>query len=403
MGVGACYILEILRTKQIDAFVSLNPLWLLDEEKEVYDKIKEFVARYHQFPPITEVFKHPPKEYKKGYPITYWENKLKERYAAQLLSKIKLLSTNSTEPLKDLEAIHKQVAAFYENYEMEAVIAPDKIGGFIKRTLDTLRKNRLAGSAGYDTGYPTLNEVTGGYIPGEIFVYVARLKMGKTMYLLNSLATTLKHHKCMFISMEMSLETIIKRLLAIRLKTPQFLDPQRVVPSFLDAEINKLNPNLVLINGASINSISHIGTLINLHKPQIVYIDGAYLLEDGTYYRSEWERAKKVIERLKKVALSKKVALVCSYQLNRQATKKDAPEVEHIALTDAVAQTAGAVCAIIPNKNDDTKRRFLLLANREGPSGIDIEVHWDFVNMGFIETGEVSVISAEEVNDETGW
>jgi len=390
--IGLYFLYKILKTGNADFLLRVPPKWfLLGEEKKEYKKIKKYIKDYGKLPP-------PPSSLPAGYedhPLEYFFDRLKKRYCNRLISKIKAEEIPEEKIEKYLMWIEKEITELTAMQSLSYMITPDEFTSFALKTVDALRKNKICGLLGYPSGYPSLDFNTGGFISGDLFVYVARMKTGKTMYMLNSLRKLAKEHTCMFISMEMPLQSIQKRLLALELKTPNFVSQNRIIPSFLDKKIKELNLNIYLVNGASLKDISDIYSLISFYSPEIVFIDGAYLLNAGSF-RSEWEKATHIVRELRLMALKTNTAFVATYQLNRQAVKSKDVEVEHIAFTDAIAQSASAVIGIV-NSDNSNEKEFVILCNREGRDKIKIKVNWDWQNMNFEEIGED--ISFEDVND----
>lgn len=391
--VGIYLLHKILLDNRPDLLVKLNRRWFItQEEKEMYLKIKKFITKYGVLPK--------PETTPLGFtnePIEYYIDSIKTRYLLTLVNKLKLTEVED----KNVEKVLRKFISEVNNSEVEmtdGIIPESQFNEFIIKTVNDSRIRRVSGLYGYPTGYPTIDAVTGGFLKGDIFVISARLKKGKTIYMLNILRKLAKEYSCMFISMEMSLYSIARRLIFLETKLPNIILANRIVSSFHDEELKKLNLKITFVNGTILKDVSDVAHYITYYKPEIVFIDGAYLLPTEKIFKSEWERAKHIIEELRRIALLTEKPIVCSYQLNRQATKSKEPKAEHIAFTDAIAQSASVVIAI--NETDNPiERKFYILANREGESDINIRVAFDWANANFEEiTNNAMINYVEEVD-----
>lgn len=385
--IGLHLLYKVWKDNRPDVLIKIQPSWLLQEEFKLYNKLKDFISKYNQFPKKIEI---PPIDFQ-DEPLGWYLESIKKRQLQLLINKLKL-SPISEENIEDI------IAEFIKDIqEVELFVKYDVItdfNSFTKTVIDDIRFARVGGLNGYPTGYATIDSLTGGLTPSDLFVIVGRLKQGKTIYMLNMLRKLSKDYLCMFISMEMSPKAIAQRLLFLETKITNIINHERIPSSFVDKYFSKINWNIVMLDSSAIQDVTDIRYLINFYQPAVVFIDGAYLLPFKTVsYRSEWERAKNTIEELKHIAMGTAKPIVCSYQLNRQSLKVKEVETEHIALSDAIGQSASVVLAVLPN-DVDTERELKILANREGESGVAVRVSFDWINGNFEEiTDNVKVIS----------
>lgn len=394
--IGFYFLYKVLQTGRADYLLKVPSRWFLTtEEKKELKRIKQFVIKYHKLP-------SPPDTIPVGYndeTLDYYVDALKTRYCMHLLQIVKSKPVTEESAEKLLKFLHSEITNLYTKASSDLAITEKDLPTEINNVVNQMRLNKVAGILGFPTGYSMIDRNIGGLIKGEVIVFVARLKIGKTMYLLNITRKVAKEVRTMFVSMEMPLRSVIKRVVALETGTSIFTDTRRVPSSFLDEAYKKINLNLILVNGANLTGIDNLYSLIQFYKPEIVFIDGAYLLQFDNY-RSEWERAKNTIEILRKLALNLDVAMAVTWQLSRAyAKQKDKEKVEdyHIAYSDAVAQSATAVIAITQTGNN-LARKFNILCNREGETG-EFLVKWDWARMNFDEV-EKGVIEETLMEDE---
>ena len=400
--IGLHLLYKILKENKPDALLYLPRKWLLlPEETKEYKRIVSFLKKYGELPKPND---NMPVGYE-DQPIQYYLDELRKRYARKLIANIKASEVDDSNIEKLLDYINREVSDLISDGYKEYIVNPRELQKFAIEVTNTMRKNKVVGLFGYPTGYILLDVNTGGYIAGDVFVFVARMKAGKTMYLLNSVRKLSKEVPCMFISMEMPLQSVMRRLLALEYRISNFISQMRIVSSFVDAKFNDLNLNLTLVNGSYLRGLHDIYALVSFYNPKVLFIDGAYLLNIKESFRSEWEKAKNIIEELRKLALKTGVALVCTWQLSRQAVKKvvqtGEPEPEHISFTDAVAQSASTVIGIVPDENPKCKN-FFIVCNREGIDRVKIKVNWDWENMNFEEADVVEVVDTGNIEDLVG-
>jgi|GEM_PF-3948320 len=391
---GMYFLHKVLKDRNIQILSQVPSRWFfLSEEIDYYNALKKFVSKYDSLPPAPAV---EPEGYE-DYPLEYWLDQLRLRYVKHLLARIKSEDVPEDSLDRYVENIRRELENLASERYRLSMVHRDELHDFAFSIVNKLRLDKVSKCLGYPTGYPSLDLATSGYVPGDVVVYAARMKMGKTMYLLNSLATTAQHVDCLFLSMEMPLEQIVRRLLALQLQDDSFFPTGKLTPSFLDKDIERVVGSLKVdfVNGASLTDISELFAIANVYKPKVLFIDGAYLLPIRDNVRSEWERAKRIIEGIRNFALRSNIAVACTWQLNRLAVKKakNGEELggEHIAFTDAVAQAAAAVVFIV---GEDNEKRFVLRYVRDGRPA-EFGVNWNWKDMKFDEKGEV-VLSKEE-------
>jgi replicative DNA helicase len=375
MLAGLCLLHKILIDKDIEALSRIPEDQLTEEEYYEYNRIRKFLKKYKSLPPPRTA----PEGYQ-DYPIEWWLEVIYERTIQNVILEFKEMPFDN--PSQDLIKLYKRLTKLLSEGNKEHIIKPDEIVGRVKSIIQEVRKKKLVGTMGYPTGYPIIDNLTGGYLPTDIFVYVARTKMGKTMYMLNSMNKLLDTVPCMFVSLEMGERQILMRLLGLRFKSNVFTDQKRIISSFVEKKLEKLKLNLYYVNGAGLKNLLELYSLIKVYEPAVVFVDGAYLLKYGQKFNSEWEKAKAIVEELKQIAMRTSTSIVCSYQLNRSASSAKEPDLQHIALSDAIGQIASVVVAVTPDSTG-VSRVMHLIANREGISDVRIPVHWDWINMNF--------------------
>jgi 5-hydroxyisourate hydrolase-like protein (transthyretin family) len=146
-------------------------------------------------------------------------------------------------------------------------------------------------------------------------------------------------------------------------------------------EIEKIKQNLIVIEGRLDQNLLTLNQFIKVKQPDIIFIDGAYLLKSKTIFKSMWEQVLTVIQEIKQLAMHNHIPIVCSYQMNRSTTKN--LKIDQIALSDAIGQIASVVFGIRELDILD-RREILMLASRDSKLE-NVFIHWDWQTMNFKE------------------
>lgn len=186
---------------------------------------------------------------------------------------------------------------------------------------------------------------TMGWHPGEFISIVSRPAVGKTFMLVvfaeyawaNGLSV-------LFINNEMSEEQIGKRFDSVHFKLPYKEFRAGLLPDELEKryfeglqELEGENPIWVI---SDVSGVMSIASKIDQYKPDIVMIDGMYLLNDDQKGDSRWERVTNVSRDLKKLAQQKRVPIIATTQFNRATdeTRVERVTLSNIGFSDSLGQ-----------------------------------------------------------------
>ena len=143
---------------------------------------------------------------------------------------------------------------------------------------------------------------------------------------------------------------------------------------------------LYIIGGDFDFQIESVASAIETCKPDLVVLDGVYLLRVQGANRNE--RMANAFDEVKRLAKRKRVPIVITTQFNREV-KKDLAKtlsVEAIALSDVGGWNADLIFGLA--QTDDMKKEkkmtFIPLKVREG-FGKEVTTNWNFERMDFSE------------------
>jgi len=387
MLLGKEALIKILEENDLETFSKLDQRWFLDrEESREYQRCVEYLQRYGRLPPasfieaLEDIRDHPPQ---------FFIEALTERYKKYWLGNI----AEAINGEADLDQINSMISSYIfdkVHYIDDGTVTSENAITMMQAHVDKVRENYLrSGLSGLPTGWPSLDESTGGYQEGDISVFSGRAKTGKTMLMIYSLNHLLEHFediKILFLSMEMTTIQVLTRLACLRAQVnTQSLrigDISTLAERRLVEALPGVMDKLIISEGKMDRDVASLVGMIGTVQPDIVFIDGAYLIRTQSNALSSWEKVKEVIETLKGIAVNFKVPIVCSYQL-RRGVKKSEPDLEHLALSDAIGQVASMVLGIVDIDVPDT-RKIEIMGVREGVKD-SFFINWSWDRFDFTE------------------
>ena len=253
---------------------------------------------------------------------------------------------------------------------------------------------RMNGEMGILTPWPTLNALTMGMEPEDVWLYVARSGIGKTwLTVLIAYTAWVAGYRVLFATTEMSQVSITQRFLAIHFRFPYDLFTRGKLPIHMQERFFKeynqfaTDERISLVGGDFDFEPSTYEAAIERHKPHLTVLDGAYLLK--TKGKSRHEAAADAFNEIKRIGKRQKTAQVITSQFNREQKADEAKGAaqEKVALSDAAVWNASGIGALTqtPDMRRDRIAWLKLLKNREGPLGEIIPLRWDFGTMDFSE------------------
>lgn len=385
----------------------------------LFSYLKRFVSEYGKIPEVAtvkETFDF--KFIKVKETTTYYKDVMVDNYkkkAIYTLCKTANDMSKAGEHNKAMELISNKVAELNILNNQGDIIEFSQNG--LELFTDYQTKQLLGGDDDYiKLGWPTFDKQNGGLTGGDVLSIVGRPGTGKT-YL--SLFIALYAWKTqgkipLFVSMEVKPEALIHRIIAMYTSTYVSDIKKGTISTKKKNEImTSLEglgdlPKLWVIDGNLSSTVSDIENWVTELKPDLVVVDGAYLIEqEGKYSKSFHEKIKDSCEGMKKrVASLKNIPVVLSYQFNRDAAKLKPDEkasLEHIGGSDAIGQISSIVIGLFQGdeKGNTIKKKVIsILKGREGEQG-DFDIHWKFHNypsMCFDEITEAEY--TDEMNEE---
>lgn len=378
--LGVKYLVALCNEGNITTFKHFNEIKLAGaDEYALYRYIKDFAIKYNQLPSVDQIKED------RGVdiiiqPLAYLTDKVDCRF---IQNKSSDFIRNFASTIKEYESpliLKNQIRSLYiaSTIVGSTVSELHELASVANEARINIYNNRNRGNyTGIGSGWSFLDNLLDGYQKGDINTFVARPGVGKTYLMLYQAIhaalsideITGKPYKVLFTSMEMTKIQLVYRLLAmvsgtnpsciikgqlsskVQSKVNRYLsgfeeidEEGNIVDSFIG--LDNIH-NFHFLEGNLSKSIEDVASAIDELDPDIVFIDGVYLLKPTNSNAGRFEKAAILMDELKSTALLKKVPIIISTQLNRTAKKggKEA-SLENIGYSDTIGTHSSSVIAI---------------------------------------------------------
>lgn len=241
--------------------------------------------------------------------------------------------------------------------------------------------------SGINTGYNNLNEILGGFHPGQLIILAARPSAGKTAFSLNlSLNATMASQgggPVLFISLEMPQDQICARLISSLARVPlgNILYARMTQTMFNEcvASIQRVQDLPIYIYDYPHATTGSILSLLRQTKRQynigMVVVDYLQLIDSSSRSENREQELSRISRALKLMAKEIKVPILVLSQMSRDVEKRSKETTSEPRLSDlrgsgAIEQDADVVMFLYrQNENDRTKVNVAIAKNRNGPLG----------------------------------
>lgn len=216
--------------------------------------------------------------------------------------------------------------------------------------------------------WDAFQDATGGISKDDFIVFYGRPKSMKTWIFCFILSWLYQQGKSILVyTKEMSPRNIFKRMAACLAEIPyQELRSARLSPGdrskLQDIEHLISDPKTSPLIALSAKDVSAGGDTpawlrakVEKYMPEIVGIDGMYLMSDGKGGKSaDWSRVTTISREISAMRLDLEVPVIATMQANRKAAGHSNAELDELAYADAVGQDATLACRVINEKGKPT-------------------------------------------------
>lgn len=256
------------------------------------------------------------------------------------------------------------------------------------RYQEYLEDEKRAGSLlGMSTGFTKIDEATGGLQPGQLVTIVAPPKTGKSML---ALAMAVYAHQegenVLFQTFEMTNAETRDRHDAMRANTSYnrmrrriLTEPEKNDYQAMLSDMEALSNELILTDSVSGLTVSAMAAKIEQHHPDVVFIDGVYLMIDEQSGESNTPQALTSITRaLKRLAQRMKIPIVISTQTLLWKMRGGKVTADSIGYSSSFFQDSDVILGLEEDDNDPEVRLLKVVASRNcGPEESLLTWRWD--------------------------
>jgi replicative DNA helicase len=380
----------------------LKPDMLQGEGQKAFTFVEEFVKKYGKLPTSNDIFGVTQVDTDLGDPSSPAAFFADQILNVSLLQSIKggmkpiLTALEGNQGASALESLELLVKGLRQQASGASVESLFKLGPEVRTFYEKIK----SGERGILTPWPSLNDMTLGFWPEDLVLFVARVGVGKTWTAVNlamhAWATKRPQMdagaRVLFITTEVSRMRIGMRFYALRKKlnykafTHGQLGHHAEQKLFEEIEGLLNSEGLYIVGGDFDFQIESVEAAIDASKPDLVILDGVYLLRVEGHTRTE--RMANAFDEVKRMAKRKKVPIVITTQFNREVKKNMGAtvQVESIALSDVGGWNADLIVGLLQTDEMRAQKQMMLkpLKVREG-EGQDVMCVWDFETMTFGE------------------
>jgi replicative DNA helicase len=335
--------------------VGIEPEDFVQEERTVFKMVQNHLSQFGEMPKIATVEKETGVTFPEfpDEPMGYWMESVQRR------SRLNLMLLHSREVLEaagdgDLTAAEERMLTLWSKLRSRQqagqVVQVGQVSGAVTKAHDTRQTRGVL--AGIPFGLPYLDVISDGAQPGETVAIVGRPGTGKTYLCLNCANQAYEEGEVpLVVSMEMSPQQCVRRLLALRAHVPASMVRLGRLSFWgrkkLMLEANKLeglsrDRPFWVFRGSLQSTVEDLVEWVRDLRPTVLYVDGAYMLRSRTMSDKRWERVTYTAEFLKSLAGEFAIPVIETYQFNRRGPGR----LSNVAYSDAIPQLASIVMSL---------------------------------------------------------
>lgn len=388
MSIENKLLVKLLNTKEWDILIDkgITANYFTGSNRRAFNWLSDFKLKYGEIPDIETFKKHFPEvslNFETVESLSYYcdevRNKVRQNKLVAVLDRMaeKVNDKRIDECYEDLEKLLMEV-----NTEFTLSEKLD-LGTATKERFDEYELSKITGGMlGIPLGIMPIDKQTGGVKDVDLFTFLAAPNTGKS-FLLCIIASNLVKagYKVLFMTKEMSPKQIMKRIDAImanisysRLKDGKLSNKEEeqfktYLEKFAPKYSNKLRVELVT------KGITECIAKIESYNPDIVLVDGGYLLSEGND-PEDWKAVISVWKVFKNFTLSRKIPIIATSQLTEKG---------NIAYASGLRQYVDALYILKQSDVQKAAKELEVLTNkvRDGEWRNPFLMNWDFTEMKY--------------------
>lgn len=414
-------ITELLASRNITTVVDncITSNYFTGKYKRAFSFILDHQNQYGQIPTI-ETFQKKFKDIElathkdvigTGENIQYWcdevRNKKKHNTIAENLDEvIDLLNED-----KDTEGAYEVLKRTVLKVENELILSDRiKINENTNKRWEDYKKRQVSGGiTGLPTGIDLFDKLTGGLNKGELTTFMAYTGVGKSwMQVIIAVEMAKAGYKVLFFTTEMSTNMVFRRIDAVWNKFNYSLfkkgqmhtKEEKQYQKYLEEMANKSDEEIMLIVEQATSGVSQISAKIDQYQPDVVLVDGGYLLADEEGEDDNWMSMVRIWRGLHRLCLSKNIPIVVSTQSKDESNAN----LKSVNFSKAIAQDTDIFFVLEQDEQDknDKEAQIRFLKLREGDMLSIIRLNWDFDKMDYSCLFKEKIKEQKEVENVEG-
>ena len=373
------------------------------EHGETYKFIQEYIDEYTEFPTAEillekfDTLKPDAQSINFNYALDEFSKQVMFRNIVSAFNSNQMILEDNPkkalgmimDDLNDVEILHDEDVNQYDN-------------GGLDRYEEWQRRSSIRkmgdGLIGIRTPFHLVNASGVGWQPGDLITAYARPTVGKTWLCCKLAADAVRSgHKTLLVSTEMPTSAIALRMdvllghsLNYKLSHSALRNGKEIDEGEYKRFLEEVNyKNLLVcdhISGEDSISLPSITNLVRKYSPDVLIIDGVYLISTSDKNKAAWEQSHSLFYGLKTMALSTNTTVIASTQATRDASNMyNQPTAGQVAFGDALIRASDVAISMCMIEDEPQLREIMFQKYRDGDLGASTtEFIWD-VDKGRIE------------------
>jgi len=261
-------------------------------------------------------------------------------------------------------------------------------------------KTRPNGLLGLSTGFNTIDKITSGVMKQQLWTIAAPPKTGKSVLAMQmAIKAQDENQRVMFQSFEMTAREMKTRYDAMR----SHISHQRLIMGALKSDEEKryldhlgiARDDFWMPDTVASRTITGLCAKVEKYEPDILFVDGMYLMFDEETGETESERSLRSLTRsMKRVAQRYNIPVVVSTQTLRSKMRGGKVTADSIGYTSSFLQDSDIVLVLQrQDEDDDSSRSLTVAASRISGMG-STDLLWDWEEGRFEEYAAFSNIQS---------
>ena len=414
------FITELLLSGDMTTVVdsSINSSYLTGRYKKAFRFIQEHQNKYGKVPSI-ETFLQKNSielstidgEYKTGEHIQFWCDELRTKKKHNTIADTLENITKMMNEDLDTEGAYEELKKVVLKVENEIVLSDRmKVNeNTHKRREDYKKRQKSGGMTGIPSFIDHWDNILGGYNNGELITYMGYTGTGKSwLEVIQAVAQAKNNYKVLFFTTEMSVKLVMRRIDAVwcSLNYTDFkkgqLKPEQEKRyyQYLEDIENTPDEDVMLVVEQATGGVSQISAKIDQYRPDIVYIDGAYLLDDEEGEEDNYAGITRIWRGLHRLCLVKDIPIV----VTTQSKDDTGATLKSMAFAKAIANECDVVAVLEQDEQMKNDKEIMLkpLKLREGDNMSVVMMAWDFNEMNYQSLFKQKVVEQTKVENVQG-